>query len=286
MLEPTDRLEREVAAAFAEVLKPQPGDEDRLAAMIGAALQPPPTPPTTGAGRAWWLKLVAGTGGLVAIVVALAGPSGEVAVAPNEMRVAPEEAPAAAPREVVPFVGPAAPVRELAAGESTESTRAATRRSRRGVVVGIGVRGEEAAAEENAGSGPPPEVPEVEDPDALLRAANRARRARSFDEADRLYDELVARFPGSRAARTSRVPHGRLLLEALARPEAALACFSAYLADDPQGTLAEEALVGQAQALGRLGRTGEMQAAWRSLLARFPGSMHAATARALTEAGP
>ena len=60
--------------------------------------------------------------------------------------------------------------------------------------------------------------------------------------------------PGSRAARTSRVPHARLLLDTLDRPADALDGFSAYLDADPRGTLSEEAQVGRAQALRRLGR--------------------------------
>ena len=118
----------------------------------------------------------------------------------------------------------------------------------------------------------------LEDPDALLRAANQARRARAFAEADRLYTDLQVRFPESRAARTSRVPHARLLLDTLDRPAEALDAFAAYLAADPRGTLSEEALVGQAQALGRLGREADARDAWRSLLGRFPESVHAPTA--------
>jgi hypothetical protein len=100
---------------------------------------------------------------------------------------------------------------------------------------------------------PPPPSPPVApiDPDDLLRAANQARRARDFAEADRLYTDLQARFPGSRAARTSRVPHARLLLDTLDRPADALDIFSAYLDADPRGTLSEEALVGRALALRR-----------------------------------
>lgn len=134
----------------------------------------------------------------------------------------------------------------------------------------------------------PAAPPDAEvDPDALLRAANQARRARQFAEADRLYRDLQARFPATRAARTSHVPHARLLLDTLGRPADALAGFSAYLDADPRGTLSEEALVGRAQALQELGRSGEMRDAWRSLLARFPESVHAPAAqRQIAEARP
>ena len=66
---------------------------------------------------------------------------------------------------------------------------------------------------------------------------------------------------------------GRLLLAQNA-PQAALAHFSRY-----RGPLAEEALLGRAQALAALGRSDEERSAWRELLDRFPKSVYAARAR-------
>ncbi len=293
MPERTDRLEREVAAAFTEVLAPQPGDEAKLAAMLERALRPPPggAPPSTGSAPAkLWPRLV-GAGGVVVVAVALLATSREPA--PPTMATvddvpaarAPVLLPAppraddpgrlttgsldAEPREPVAdeeFVAPPDP--EL--GPVTPPPAGARSTPRPGKLRRVG--------------SPPPSSTDAQpvalaDPDALLRAANQARRARAFTAADRLYTDLQARFPGSRAARTSRVPHARLLLDTLARPADALASFSAYLAADPRGTLSEEALVGQAQALRRLGRDADARDAWRSLLARFPDSVHALTAR-------
>lgn len=263
MPERIDRLEREVAAAFRDLLAPQPGDEAKLAAMLEVALRPPPggAPPSSAAAPTrLWPRLVGVGGVVVAAVVVLATgreptpmrvseevPAGSVVFVEDEAPVLADEI--VAPPEVEP--GPVAPVPVV---RSTVKQRLRASDSSTSVAVVL------------------------EDPDALLRAANQARRARAFAEADRLYTDLQVRFPESRAARTSRVPHARLLLDTLDRPAEALDAFAAYLAADPRGTLSEEALVGQAQALGRLGREADARDAWRSLLGRFPESVHAPTA--------
>jgi len=63
-------------------------------------------------------------------------------------------------------------------------------------------------------------------------------------------------------------------------PERALQEFTGYLARNPNGPLAEEARVGRAMALARLKRPAlERQQAWRDILERHPGSIHADQAR-------
>lgn len=109
----------------------------------------------------------------------------------------------------------------------------------------------------------------------LFRRANTARRAGQPVVALRLYRELHRRFPKSRRTHTSRVSVGRLLLER--RPAGALGAFDTYLSRG--GPLAEQALVGRAQALTRLGRAEAARAAWEQLLREFPHSLHAAQAR-------
>lgn len=278
-----DRLEREVAAAFREVIQARPGDEAKLAAMIGAALASPPggAPPATGgvAGKLW-PKLLGGVGGLVVAALVLLSSRDEDA-SPEVAAVVAAGPVAAASAAELP--GEEEPAEPLDVASSSLAPRvpgpepgtlepSTTRRSRRRA----------------AAPAPPPSGPELpDDPDALLRAANQARRARSFAEADRRYTDLQARFPDSRAARTSQVSHGRVLLDTLDRPAGALDCFTAYLAAEPGGTLAEEAMVGRAQALRKMGREADARGAWRSLLERFPDSVHAPTARIrLAEAGP
>lgn len=283
MLEPTDKLERQVAAAFAEVLQPQPGDEVKLAGMIGAALKPPPgggpAPSTGGVAGKLWPALMGGLAGAAVAVVLLSG-RGE----PTLAAVAPS-APVAATPVVAPPPEGDEPPEPIAASEVPGALALPVDPEEDGMEMPTAQRPKRRAT---VAVTPSIEVAETpDDPDALLRAANQARRARSFAAADRLYSDLQARFPDSRAARTSRVPHGRVLLDTLGRPADALNCFSAYLAADPHGTLAEEALVGRAQALEHMGSEAQVRDAWRSLFERFPESVHAPAARTrLAEAGP
>jgi hypothetical protein len=58
----------------------------------------------------------------------------------------------------------------------------------------------------------------------------------------------------------------------------ALSAFDGYLATGA-GSLREEAMVGRARALERLGRSAEEHAAWAALLERFPQTIHAERAR-------
>lgn len=111
----------------------------------------------------------------------------------------------------------------------------------------------------------------------LFRDANRARRDGQTSRAIALYTELEQRFPGSEEARLSYVSLGKLLL-ASGRAAEADRKFAAYLAGGGRA-LAEEALVGRAQSLRQLGRTGEERRIWQTLLREFPSSVYAAQAR-------
>lgn len=115
------------------------------------------------------------------------------------------------------------------------------------------------------------------DPEALLRDANEARRARRLDEAARGYRALQARFPSSREAVLSHLSLGNLLLSQGAFADA-LAQFQSYLRSDG-AELAEEALLGQARALAALGRADDERTVWRTLESRFPKSEYSWRAR-------
>jgi TolA-binding protein len=113
----------------------------------------------------------------------------------------------------------------------------------------------------------------------VFRQANDLRRAGDHLGALLRYHQLRQQFPGSREEITARVIAGQQELEAEA-PLDALAQFDSYLEVSPNGTLAEEARLGRARALGALSRTEEERDAWRNLIVRHPSSIHIERARA------
>lgn len=132
--------------------------------------------------------------------------------------------------------------------------------------------------------GQPPASAPVESPRAdastLLRQAEEAESAGRLGGASRLYDELGRSFPGTREEIVARALHGQLSLDRMSNPTRALALFESYLKAEPSGTLAEEARLGRARSLERLGRASEERSAWLDLLRAHPRSVHAAAARA------
>ena len=133
---------------------------------------------------------------------------------------------------------------------------------------------------------PEPEQPaklapiEVSSAAEAFSKANQARRDGKTKEAVRLYRTLQERFAGSSEELVSRVALGRLLLDRLGDSRGALVQFNSYLASPGSGALREEAMVGRALALGRLGRSAEERAAWKALLDTWPKSAHAKRAQA------
>jgi hypothetical protein len=120
---------------------------------------------------------------------------------------------------------------------------------------------------------------DVERAGEYFGAAERARREGNVSEARRLYGLLAAGFAGTREELASRVLRGQMYLDDLDDAAAALRSFDLYLRDQPSGALAEEALVGRAQALRRLGRAAAETEAWSELLALHPRSLQAELAR-------
>lgn len=108
----------------------------------------------------------------------------------------------------------------------------------------------------------------------LFSAANQARRRQEHAEAIRLYRNLQRQHPGSREEVLSRVTLGMLLMRRGGDAAGALTLFESYLAARPSGVMAEEATVGRALTLRRLGRTSAERQAWEALLTNYPRSIH------------
>jgi hypothetical protein len=111
---------------------------------------------------------------------------------------------------------------------------------------------------------------------ALFEQGERLRREGRADAAIAIYRRLQATFPETPEGRLSFAFAGQLLLKQR-RPDDALAQFDRHL--KAGGEVGEEALAGRATALEELHRTADAVAAWKSLLARYPGSVYAERAR-------
>ena len=123
---------------------------------------------------------------------------------------------------------------------------------------------------------------------SLFEQASAARRAGDYGRASALFTQLQESFPRSPEAHLAEISLGKLLL-ASGRPERALGHFRRYL-DSGGGPLGEEALVGVAESLMRLGRAADERRAWQELLEKYPTSVHAARAsgrlRQIDDAAP
>jgi TolA-binding protein len=117
------------------------------------------------------------------------------------------------------------------------------------------------------------EAPQIDPAASLFADANHARRDGNVDRAVALYHDLQTRYPSSSESELSRALLAQMLLDR-GSPEAALADFDRYLAEDAP-VLGAEALVGRARALEQLGKTEQAVAAWKQVQSRFPGSVHA-----------
>jgi TolA-binding protein len=133
----------------------------------------------------------------------------------------------------------------------------------------------------------PPRRPSVAErtpaigPAELLDAESGARQRGEYERAIEIHRELESRYAASREAQVSRAVAGRLLLDR-GDPSSALANFDSYLAGGG-GQLREEAMVGRATALDRLGLGDEAARAWGALLTAFPDTPYASHAKARSE---
>jgi hypothetical protein len=114
----------------------------------------------------------------------------------------------------------------------------------------------------------------------MLTAANEARRRGDAVQATKAYRQLMQPpYSGTREAALARFNLAKMLQERGEDPAQALSLFTSFLAESPNGTLAEEARLGRAVALQRLGRPQEERQAWQDLLSSHPKSIHAERAR-------
>lgn len=111
---------------------------------------------------------------------------------------------------------------------------------------------------------------------ALFERAAAARHAGDHSRAADLYRSLIQAFPGSPEAHTALALLGRMLLDE-GDDDSAVAQFDRYL--QSKGVLEQDALVGRALALERLGRTADASRAWLAILRSYPNSAHADRAR-------
>jgi hypothetical protein len=118
-------------------------------------------------------------------------------------------------------------------------------------------------------------------PAEMFETASEARRHGDYGRVFDVDRDLERHYPTSREAQVLRAVVGRVLLDR-GDPAGGLAKFDSYLAAGG-GDLAEEAMVGRATALDRLGRNDEASLAWSALVASFPDTPYAAHAKARLE---
>jgi len=186
--------------------------------------------------------------------------------------------------------------REIArqeAGESDQRAKVAERRRggggqrrERGGEVEVAVAAKEKTGvgmsegvREGSGSGSGSDS-EARRAEGMFVRANGERAAGRNQQALDGYTRLLRAYPETRSGRAARISRAELLLRRMDQPELALVSYQAYLAAQPDGALAEEARVGVATSLQRLGRQEQERTAWQALLEHHPGSLHAGRARA------
>jgi hypothetical protein len=118
-------------------------------------------------------------------------------------------------------------------------------------------------------------------PRNLRILADAARYTGRFDLAESSLLALRRRSPAQAGAAAFFL--GRLY-ESRGRSAEALRMYDQRLSEGPRGDYAEEATAGRMRMLARLGDTGKAREAAESYLRRYPGGVHAASARRVLEA--
>ena len=117
----------------------------------------------------------------------------------------------------------------------------------------------------------------------LWRLGEAARYAKQSKEAQQVLQVVRQRFSTSWRARVAAFLLGRLAMEQGADPATAVGWFRTYLKEEPDGSLAQEALGRLISAEDRLGHKAEAQATARAYLQRYPNGLFAALARSVLE---
>jgi hypothetical protein len=303
-----DRTDRELEHLFRLDDGPgpaRPADDARSAAIIAGALAgagfPPPVPTGGGASgpaHGGATKAAATAKGLAATKLAvLAGGAVAVAVAGwvalrSPAASAPSAAPVALARPAVPLPPPAAqpPPIETAVPIAAPaidgpplpepSASPPAERATRPPVHASPAKLAKPAAGSRGRRPPASIVAAATAPEDLLAAANAARAAHRWREADALYARVVSGAPAELAQQTALVASASLHLEHLGDPAGALHRFRAALAAGPHDALAEDARWGLAEVARATGNVTAEAAALDDFLAHHASSPRAARARA------
>lgn len=112
---------------------------------------------------------------------------------------------------------------------------------------------------------------------ALFKRANLARRTGQMHEAADAYAELLKRYPDDDRAGLVAFELGRIRMDALAQPRAAVDAFSFALRSAPRASFREDALARIVVANDQLGETESCRVAREKYLKDFPNGVHAIT---------
>lgn len=115
--------------------------------------------------------------------------------------------------------------------------------------------------------------------DALIQEARSCLLNRNWDCAASRYREVVKSYSRHPESAAVLISLGKIELRHLNQPDKALARFRSYLQTLPNGPLAEEALIGKAEAYRRLGMEAKERDTLRTFLDRFPDSSLSGKAR-------
>jgi transmembrane sensor len=111
----------------------------------------------------------------------------------------------------------------------------------------------------------------------LFKRANLARRTGQMHEAADAYAELLKRYPEDSRAGLVAFELGRIRMDALAQPRAAVDAFSFALRSSPRASFREDALARIVVANDQLGESEQCRSSREKYLKDFPNGVHALT---------